>query len=87
MVTQRNRLYLGCTLFRARCLGVEAIVNARGGRQDLNDLTQEDIELRRDAQKILDHREHSVIIRQFNSKFLRRNRARVAHLLFDEEGQ
>jgi hypothetical protein len=45
----RSRLNLGCTAWRHRRLGVDAVINARSGRQDLNEQTAEDVELVRDA--------------------------------------
>jgi hypothetical protein len=83
MITRKLRL--GCTLARHKQIGIHAIINARAGRQDLNDLSHEDVELHRDARKLREHRESRVIIHQFNSRFLFRNRARVAHLLFKED--
>lgn len=72
---------LGCTVARHQAIGIHAVVNARAGRQDLNDLTIEDIELMRDDRKITDWREQRISIHQFNSKFFRRNLGRVAHLI------
>lgn len=74
-------LQLGCTKARARDLGIIAIVNARGGRQDLNDLTQEQIELERDARAIRDKLTRRVRWYGPTSKFFRRHRARIAHLI------
>jgi hypothetical protein len=78
-------LDIGCTLYRHQILGVNAVVNARGGRQQLNDLTQEDIELRRDAQKIRDWQSSHICFYQFNSRFFRRHQKRVQHLLSSYE--
>jgi len=83
MKTNRQSLYLGCTRYRHAQIGVNAIINARAGRQDLNDVTQEDTELMRDAIKIREKIARRVAIHQFNSRFLRRNRHRVEHLLSD----
>ena len=76
-------LYLGCTRARHCEIGVNAIVNARAGQQSLNDLTQEDIELARDAEKIRRRLAERVRFYQFTSRFFRRkkNLRRVAHLL------
>lgn len=78
------KLNIGCTLARHKQIGINAVVNARAGRQDLNDLTIEDIELRRDAQKIRQYREERVIIHQFNSKAVRRNLHRT-RFVFDAD--
>jgi hypothetical protein len=78
-------LDLGCTLHRARILGIDAVVNARGGQRNLNDMSIEEIELRRDAWKIRDWLSGRVRFYQFNSKFFRRNLARVGHLLSTRE--
>jgi hypothetical protein len=83
MITRGLRL--GCTKFRHQQLGIHAVINARAGRQDLNDLTIEDIELWRDGQKIKQYREERVAIHQFNSRFARRNKARLAHLISELE--
>lgn len=74
-------LYLGCTAARHRRLGVHAIVNARGGRPDLNDLTDEDIEIWRDADNIRRRISARVRFYSFSSKFFRRRRKRLEHLL------
>ena len=78
-------LYLGCTQHRHAQIGIHAIVNARAGRQDLNDHSQEDIELMRDARKVRDRIQSRVRIEQFNSRFMRRNHHRVAHLVSSRE--
>lgn len=74
-------LYLGCTAARHAQLGIDAVVNARGGRQDLNDLTQEDIELRRDAQGVRNRIERRIRWYGPTSKTLRRQRDRLTHLI------
>ena len=81
----KTKLYLGCTAARHRELGVDAVINARGGRQDLNDVTQEDTELRRDARAIHDRLERRVRWYGPNSRFFRRHRERVAHLITSRE--
>lgn len=78
-----KRLYLGCTLYRAQELGIDAVINARGGRLDLNDWTQEDTELQRDARAIRDRLERRVRWYGPNSRFFRRHRARIEHLIAD----
>lgn len=73
---------LGCTWARHQRIGIDVVVNARGGLQHLNDDSIEEIELRRDAQKIRDWFSGRVTIHQFNSRYLRsRNIERVKHLL------
>jgi hypothetical protein len=76
-------LNLGCTAFRHKQIGIHAVINARAGRQDLNDLTTEDIEMRRDARKILDRVNNRVRFYQFNSKHFRKA-AQLQHLLSDK---
>lgn len=78
-------LELGCTLARHQQLGIVAVINARAGWQHLNDLTQEDIELARDARAIRDRVQHRVALHQVCSKFFRRNRWRIAHLISSPE--
>lgn len=75
-----RKIDLGCTVARHREIGINAVVNARGGLQHLNDLTSEEIEMRRDANKIHDKRLHRVRFYQFNSRFFRKAKA-VQHLL------
>lgn len=74
-------LALGCTVARHRQLGVNAIINARGKRQDLNALTHEDIELQRDAQGIRAWLQRRVRWYGPRSRFFRRHRRRIAHLI------
>ena len=74
-------LDLGCTLARHRQIGIDAVVNARGGLQRLNDLSQEDIELRRDGQGIRRYLAERVRWHGPHSKFFRRHRARIEHLI------
>ena len=74
-------LFLGCTASRHATLGVDAIINARAGLQVLNDLTIDEIELMRDAQKIRARVESRVRFYQFNSKFFRRHQSRMQHLI------
>ncbi len=74
-------LNIGCTLARHQAIGIHAVVNARAGLQHLNDLTMEDIELRRDAQRIRDRIVNRVRMYQTCSRFFRRHQDRIAHLL------
>jgi hypothetical protein len=76
-----KHLYLGCTAFRHAQIGVNAIVNARAGRQHLNDLTIEDVEMQRDARNIRARIEKRVRFYQFNSRHFRRRMAQLKHLL------
>jgi len=75
-----RKLDLGCTKFRHEQIGIHAVVNARAGMQYLNDLTIEDIELKRDARKIQDKLNKRVRFYQFNSKFFRKSK-HVQYLL------
>lgn len=74
-------LYLGCTAARHKRLGVHAVVNARGGHPELNDLTDEDIEMRRDADSIARRISGRVRFYGFSSKFFRRRRVALEHLI------
>lgn len=74
-------LYLGCTRARHARLGVHAVVNARAGLQSLNDQTIEDIELIRDGRAIRDRIEKRIRWYGPCSRFFRRNRKRIAHLI------
>lgn len=76
-------IYMGCTYSRHQQIGIDAVVNARGGQWQLNDLTIDEIELRRDAQKIRAWQSSRVRFYQFNSKFFRRHKKRLEHLLSD----
>lgn len=53
--------------------------------QHLNEMTAEDIELRRDAEAIRSHKERRIIVRQFSSKFCRRSISRLGHILWGDE--
>jgi hypothetical protein len=77
----KTKLILGCTQFRHEQLGIHAVVNARAGMQVLNHLSLDDIELRRDANKIRDYLNRRIRFYQFNSKFFRKHKAKLQHLL------
>jgi hypothetical protein len=79
----RTRLNLGCTIERHRALGVHAVVNARSGRQDLNDLTIQDVEQMRDARNIYMRRSSRVRFYQWNSRAFQRRSGELAHLVSD----
>ena len=79
----RSRLNLGCTVERHRALGVHAVVNARSGRQDLNDLTLREIDQLRDSWAIADKKRNRTKIYQWNSRAFRRRSGELAHLLSD----
>ena len=79
----QKRLYVGCTAARHAELGIHAIINARGGMQYLNDhpidtRNQQEMEMWRDAWKVIAYREQRVIIHQFGSRWFRR---RLSHLI------
>ena len=76
-------LYIGCTASRHKKIGVDAVVNARGGEQWRNDMTNDDWDLWRDGQRIRDWLEKRVRMYQVNSRFFRRHKARIEHLLSD----
>lgn len=65
-------LNLGCTIARHKQLGIHAVINARGGNQHLNNLSINDIELRRDARNIQNKIDNRVRFYQFNSKHFRK---------------
>lgn len=77
-------LYLGCTAATHRILGIHAVVNARSGRQDLNDVwhygktDQEGKDMYYDAYWL----RGNIVVRQWNSKWFRR---RFTHKLFTED--
>jgi hypothetical protein len=74
-------LRLGCTKARHDALGIHAVINARAGLQQLNDLTLDDIELYRDGQGIKDYQQRRIRWYGPHSKFFRRHRARIEHLI------
>lgn len=74
-------LNMGCTIHRHLVIGIDAVINARAGLQHLNDLTQDEIELRRDAQRIRDRVEKRVRMYQVCSRFFSKHQKRIAHLL------
>jgi hypothetical protein len=74
-------LNIGCTIDKARQLGIDAIVNARAGLQRLNSDTMDDIELYRDGQGIKDYQQRRIRWYGPHSKFFRRHRARIEHLI------
>jgi hypothetical protein len=80
---KRARLYIGCTAARHRMIGIDAVVNARGGLQHLNEYTDEQCELERDGRAIRAKVDKRIRWYSPSSKFFRRNRARIAHLISD----
>ena len=74
-------LVLGCTEWRHQRIGIDAVVNARGGEQWRNDMTQEQIEIERDGRRIKDHSKHGVRFYQVCSRFFRKHQHRISHLL------
>jgi len=74
-------LHIGCTAERHRRIGIDVVVNARAGLQRLNDLTLDEIELERDGRAIKDRVQRRIRMYQVSSKFFRRHRNRIAHLL------
>ena len=81
--TARKALYLGCTVARHRAIGIHAVINARGGRLDLNDLTLDEIEMKRDACAVRARIDARVRFYQVTSRFFCRHQARIAHLISD----
>lgn len=76
-------LNLGCTRHRYKQIGIDAIINARGGLQHLNDLFLDDIEMMRDSIAIRRRISERVRFYGFDSKAFRRNQTRLAHLVSD----
>lgn len=82
MKTARKPLLLGCTAARHAELGIDAVVNARGGRgHELNNETHEEIEARRDANRIRDRLTRRVRVYQFCSRAFRRAPADIQAML------
>jgi hypothetical protein len=81
---KRKPLLLGCTAARHAELGIDAVVNARGGRgHDLNNPTHQEIEAQRDANRVRDRITHRVRVYQYCSRSFRRAPADVQALLSD----
>lgn len=74
-------LYLGCTAREHKRIGIDAVINARGLELWRNNKELEEIELIRDARRIKEKTENRVNFYQICSKFFRRNKYRIAHLL------
>lgn len=74
-------LYIGCTAARHKLLGVHAVVNARGGELWRNELTLDEIEQRRDGQRIKDRSQHRIRFYQVHSRFFRRHIDKIQHLI------
>lgn len=77
-------LNIGCTIARHRRLGVHATINARAGLQHLNSPTDEEIEQKRDGRAIKNRIAFRIAVHQVCSKFFRRHRHRIAHLISDD---
>ena len=74
-------LDLGCTAAQHKRIGIHAVINARAGRQDLNQSpldTPHEMEMLRDSWKAKDHQEKRIAIHQFNSRWFRK---RMSHLV------
>lgn len=78
-------LCLGCTAMRHRAIGVNAVINASGGEPWRNDMSQDEIEMERDGRAINDRINHRVRFYNVYSRFFRRHRNRVAHLISSRE--
>jgi hypothetical protein len=76
-----EQLQLGCTASRHRQIGIDAIINARGGLQFLNEQTMRDIELMRDGAGIRAHQKRRIRWYGPNSRFFRKHRARIEHMI------
>jgi hypothetical protein len=74
-------LNMGCTRARHAQIGIDAVVNARGGLQHLNDREQDEIELYRDAAAIRNRQKNRVRFYQVYSRFFRRHRSKIEHLI------
>jgi hypothetical protein len=74
-------LNIGTNIDNARRIGIDAIVNARAGLQHLNRSTLDDIELYRDGQGIKDYQQRRIRWYGPHSKFFRRHRDRIEHLI------
>lgn len=83
MITRK--LYLGCTVARHRERGVHVVINARAGRPELNREELEEVEMMRDARSIREASTSRVRWYGPTSKFFRRRRARIAHLIASRE--
>jgi hypothetical protein len=75
------RLDIGCTAMRHAQIGINAVVNARGGLQSLNDRSLDEIEMIRDGRKVRNYQLNRVRFYQFNSRFFRKHQNRLSHLL------
>lgn len=81
-----RKLNVQCTVARHLELGIDAVINARAGAAYgywANNLSQEDVEMRRDANKVLDI-QRRVRVYQFNSRAFRR-RPELCALLADRD--
>jgi hypothetical protein len=67
------KLHMGCTKEQHAQIGIDAVVNARGGQQWRNQPDTEEVEMSRDANKVRDWLRNRVRIYQFNSKHFRRS--------------
>lgn len=76
----KKPLALGCTKARHERLGIHAVINARGGQAHLNDYSWdiEEIEMRRDAQKIKDWLSKRIRFYQFCSRYFRKREGRMS---------
>jgi len=74
-------LQIGCTIVRHEQIGIDVVVNARAGEQWRNDLTLDEIELQRDGRAIKAWLSQRIRFYQVHSKFFRKHRMKINHLL------
>ncbi len=75
-----KKLYLGCTVAQNLRIGVNAVVNARGGQQWRNEKTIADHNMERDARNLRAWLTGRVSVHQFNSRTFRNRPELQKHL-------
>lgn len=81
----KRRLDLGCTAARHAVIGIDAVVNARGGEQWRNDQTIEAIEIIRDGRAIKSWLSSRIRFYGFNSRFFRKHAGKMTYMLSDRD--
>jgi hypothetical protein len=74
----RPGLRVGCTIAHHRLIGVHIQINARAGELWRNDDSLDEIEMKRDAEKVRRWRAHRIAFYQFASRWFRKH---LSHIL------
>ena len=81
----QRQLVLGCTAARHHSIGIDAVINARGGEQWRNDFTDDDRALANDARHLRAHQQQGLMVFNVYARFFRRHKSSIQHMLTSYE--